>query len=394
MPGIKDKVAIIGMGCSKFGERWDSSHVDLAVEAAQEAYSDAGVEPKDIQSVWFGTLFSGFAGPTLSHALKTQYIPVTRIENFCATGIDVLRNACFSVVAGAYELVLAIGVEKLKDGGYTGLPISSLDPDDTPKAFPQTAPPAMFAVYATRYFHDYGLSYEQGKHVLAKIAVKNHKHGTMSPKAHFQREITIEQAMNAPMIAWPLGLFDCCGVSDGAAAAIVTTPEIAKKRGKDYITIKGFGISCGPKEHILRQGYDWVHWEESVRAAKQAYDEAGVKDPRKEISIAQVHDCFTSTELITMEDLGLSKRGEGWKDEEADFFTLEKGGLPVNTDGGLKCFGHPIGATGLRMTYENYKQLIGKAEKRQVKDMKLGLAHNLGGAAGANVIGVAIVGRP
>lgn len=394
MPGLRDKVAIIGMGCSKFGERWDSSYTDLLVEAYQEALADAQMEPKDMQAVWFGTMISGYSGATLSQALKTQYIPVTRIENFCATGLDTLRNASYGVLSGAYDVVLAIGGEKLKDGGYSGLPISSLDPDDTPKVFPQASPPAMFAVYATRYFHQYGLSYEQGKHALAKIAVKNHRHGVNSPKAHFQREITMEQAMNAPMIAWPLGLFDSCGVSDGAAAAIVTRPEIAKKLGRDYVVIKGLGISCGPKEHILRDTYDWVHWEESVRAAKQAYEDAGVKDPRKEISIAQVHDCFSSTELITMEDLGFSPRGTAWKDEEADFFELGKGGLPVNTDGGLKCFGHPIGGSGLRMTYENYNQLLGRAGKRQVKDMKLGLAHNLGGASGANVVGVCIVGLP
>jgi acetyl-CoA C-acetyltransferase len=195
------------------------------------------------------------------------------------------------------------------------------------------------------------------------------------------------------MIAWPLGLFDCCGVSDGAAAAIVRTPEVARSLGRDFVTVKGFGISCGPKEHALRKGYDYMHWEETVRAAKQAYEEAGIDDPRRQVSIAQVHDCFTSTELITMEDRGFSARGKAWEDEESGFFTLDGGGLPVNTDGGLKCFGHPIGASGLRMVYENYKQLTGKAEKRQVKNVDLALAHNLGGAAGANVVGVIIVGR-
>jgi len=393
MAGIKDKVAIVGMGCVKFGELWNTSREDLAMGAAFEAYEDAGIEAKDIQAIWFGTMWSGLSGATLAEFLKTDYVPITRIENFCCTGLDSLRNACYAVASGAYGMVMALGMDKLKDCGFAGLPISNLDPEDTSKLLPQVSPPGMFAFYATRYLSQYGIGYEEGKEILARIAVKNRGNGSLSPNAHFRNRITVEQAMKAPMISWPLGLFDCCGVSDGAAAAIVTTVENAKKMRHDYVVIKGLGMSCGPKEHILNSNYDFCHWEETVRAARQAYAEAGIKDPRKEISLAQVHDCFTSTELIDYEDLGFSPRGKAKYDVMEGTFELD-GELPINTDGGLLSFGHPIGASGLRMMYENYKQIQGKAGERQRKDVKLTLAHNLGGAFGQNVVAVTIAGAP
>ena len=240
--------------------------------------------------------------------------------------------------------------------------------------------------------HRYGISHEEGKRVLAKIAVKNHHNGMFAPKAHFHKEVTEGQVINAPLICWPLGLFDCCGTSDGAAAAIITTPELAKSFKKDYILVKGFGMVCGSLQAQLQDDYDMTHFEEAYRSGLLAYEEADIKDPRKEIDIVQLHDCFTSTELITYEDLQLSPRGKAWEDVNAGTFTLE-GELPVNTDGGLKCFGHPIGATGLRQTYENYKQLQGKAEKRQVKDVRMALSHNIGGMPGNFTVGVAIFGR-
>ena len=193
------------------------------------------------------------------------------------------------------------------------------------------------------------------------------------------------------MIAWPLGLFDCCGVSDGAAVAIITTPEIARTFRDDYILVKGMGLAIGGKQGTLRDDFDFVHFPETVAAAKQAYEQAGISDPRKQISMAEVHDCFTITELIIYEDLGFSPRGRASEDVEAGTFTLE-GELPVNTDGGLKCFGHPIGASGIRMMYEVYKQLQGKAGPRQVKNADLGLVHNLGGTPGSFSVGVGVFG--
>ena len=393
MSGIRDRVAIVGMGCSQFGERWEADEQDLIVESCYEAFADAGIEAKDIQAAWYGTFYTGLSGTRLAYALKFNFIPVTRIENFCCTAIDAFRNAAYAVAAGVYDLVLACGVEKLKDSGYSGLPTVGFESGDHGRYEPITSAPSIFAVAATRYFYTYGLTYDEGKRVLGSIAVKNHHNGSLCPKAHLRREITLEQAISARMIAWPLGLFDCCGVSDGSAAAVITTPEIAKKMRDDYVLIKGFGIACGGMHGQLLTSYDYVHWDENLHAARQAYEEAGIKDPAREISIAQVHDCFTSTELITMEDLGFAPRGEGWKEELAGAFTLE-GRQPVNTDGGLKCFGHPIGASGLRMMYENYKQIQGKAQDpaRQVKDVKLALAHNLGGGPANAVVGVSILG--
>ncbi|MEW6033817.1 MAG: acetyl-CoA acetyltransferase [Chloroflexota bacterium] len=391
MGSIKDKVAIIGMGCVKFGELWNKSVDDLIVEAAYEAYEDAGVEPKDIQAAWVGSMGSGWRGCMLSIPLKLEYIPISRNENACATASDAFRNACYAVAAGVYDLALVMGVEKLKDTGFAGLDVSKVEPTGTNVA-PPCPPPVQFALAATRYFHHYGLSFQQGKETLAKIAVKNHYNGARSPKAHFQREITLEQALKAPMVAWPLGLFDCCGVSDGAAAAIITRTELARKYRQDYVTVKGLGLTCGAKQGVLQDDYDFVHFEENVTASKRAYAEAGITDPRNEVDLASVHDCFTITELLIYEDLGFSPRGKAKEDVDSGFFSLQ-GGLPVNTDGGLKCFGHPVGASGLRMIYEVYKQLQGKAGERQLKDPKVGLTHNLGGLPGEFACAVIVLGK-
>lgn len=391
MESIKDKVAIIGMGCVKFGENWGKSLDDMIVDAAYEAYEDAGIEPKDIQAAWWGTCFAGQTGQILASPLKLKYIPVTHVENACATGSEAIRGACYAVASGAADIVLALGAEKLKDTGFMGLPQTRPIATWSYRLTSQT-PPAVFAMMATGYFAKYGLSHEEGKRIMAHIAVKNHYNGSLNPKAHFQKEITLEQAIKAPMIAYPLGLFDCCGVSDGAAAAIICRADMAKKFRADPIYIKSMQIAQGPREGWLSQKYDFAHVEETYRGGIAAYKEAGVKNPRKEINIAEVHDCFGITELTIMEDLQFSPRGRVKEDIEAGTFTL-KGELPVNTDGGLKCFGHPIGATGLRMMYEVYKQLQGKAGLRQVRNPRLGLTHNQGGEPGAATVSVLITGN-
>jgi len=257
---------------------------------------------------------------------------------------------------------------------------------------PGVPPPAQFALAANRYFYQYGLSYEEGKQMLARIDVKNHYNGSLNPKAHFQRPITIEQAINAPMQAFPLGLYDCCGVSDGSAAAIITRPEIAKTMRDDYILVKGLGLGVGAQQGSLRDYYDFTHFDEAVNASQMAYKQAGVTNPREDISVCEVHDCFSITEAITMEDVGFSPRGKVKNDIDNGFFELSGDGPKVNTDGGLKCFGHPIGASGIRMIYEVYKQLQGKADKRQVKNVKLGMTHNLGGQPGSFTGAVSIWG--
>lgn len=392
MESIKDKVAIVGMGCTQFGERWHVGLNDLAIEAAYEAYEDAGIGPDDIQACWFGTMaapVTGIAGSMPAEALKLRDIPITRVENWCATGHEALRGACFGVASGAHDIVLALGVEKLKDTGFSGLGTGR---GMHPVYEARRTSPGSFALVATRYFHRYGLAPEEGKRVLAQIAVKNHHNGSMCPKAHFHNKITLEQALSAPIIAWPLGLFDCCGNSDGAAAAIIVRRDMAGEFRSDPVYVKGLGVSMDSMLPHNRPGFEWTGFPALVISAQRAFEHAGIKNPRQELDIAEVHDCFTITELVIYEDFGFSPRGGAKEDVESGFFSIE-GTLPVNVDGGLKCFGHPVGASGLRMTYEVYKQMQGKAERpeRQLKDVRLGLSHTFGGPPQASA--VAILGR-
>jgi len=395
--GIRDKVAIIGMGCTRFGERWDAGSEDLIVEAATEAIEDAGIEKKDIQAAWFGSCFDevnvGKSAIPLSFALKLPFLPVTRVENFCATGTEALRGAVYAVASGAYDICLALGSEKLKDTGYGGLPdFSVLLGTKNRLIFPNITAPGAFAMMATRYFAKYGLSPEEGKEVLAMISAKSHKNGAKNPKAHLRKEVSVEQILKAPMIAWPLGLFDCCGVSDGAAAAIVCRADMAKDFRPDPVLVKSMQIAISSGEEIMYNSWDGTYVESAKRCAGRAYEEAGIKTPREEISLMEVHDCFSITELVTYEDLQISPRGKAPNDVRDGFFNID-GKIPCQVDGGLKCFGHPIGASGLRMMYEVYKQLQGNAGDRQLKDPKIGLTHNMGGFPPMNIISISIVGN-
>jgi acetyl-CoA C-acetyltransferase len=392
---IRDKVAVIGMGCTKFGELWDKSVDDLITDATYEACEDAGVDLKDIEAAWLGTVFSGHTALSLSSPLKLQYIPVTRVENMCATGTEALRAASYAVASGACNIALAVGAEKLKDTGWTGVQPTNVvgrTTMGTTATELELSPPAMFALLATGYFHKYKLDPEQGQMLLAKIAVKNHDNGSLNPKAHYQNRLSVEQVLKAPIVAAPLGVLDCCGVSDGAAAAIVTRADMAKNFREDPIYVKSVAISVGPSRDPVNGDYDFAHVEENRRASQRAYAEAGIRDPRSELSVAEVHDCFTIHEMTIYEDLGWSKKGQAKEDIEAGTFTL-KGELPVNTDGGLKCFGHPLGASGLRMQYEVYKQLQEKAGPRQVKNPRLGLTHNLGGTIWGGISCISISGN-
>ena len=299
------------MGCVKFGENWGQSLEDMIIDAAYEAFEDAGIGPKDIQAAWWGSVFAGETGQILSTPLKLAYIPVTHVENACATGSEAIRAAAYAVAAGIYDIVLAVGAEKLKDTGYSGLPQTRPVATWSYRLTTQTPAP-VFAMMATGYFAKYGLTHRRRQKAARRIiAVKNHHNGSLNPKAHFQREITLEQAINAPMVAYPLGLYDCCGVSDGAAAAVIVRADLAKKFRPDPIYIKSAQICQGPREGWLSQKYDLAHVEETYRGGMAAYKEAGIKDPRKEISIAEVHDCFSITELTIMEDLQFSPRGPG-----------------------------------------------------------------------------------
>jgi acetyl-CoA C-acetyltransferase len=387
--GIRDRVAIVGMGCTPFGEHWDKGADDLLVDAAREAYASAGVEPDAVDAYWLGTMGSGVSGLLLSESLKIQYKPVTRLENMCATGSEALRNACYAVASGAYDLAMAIGVEKLKDSGYSGL-VSNRPPDDG--TLPSMTAPAMFSLLAPAYAKKYGVDEGTLKDVISRIAWKNHVNGARNPKAQFRAEVPIEKIKASPRVAGMFGVFDCSGVSDGSAAAIVCRAEDAHRYTDKPIFIKALAFAAGPAEGFFNQDYDFTTFQEVVASCKEAYKQAGIQNPRDEISMAEVHDCFTATELVLMEDMGFSARGQAWKDVLDGRFDGD-GAQPVNPDGGLKSFGHPIGASGLRMMYEMWLQLRGEAGPRQIRDPKLGLTHNLGGQPGRCVSFVSVVGR-
>ena len=393
--GIKDKVAILGMGCSKFGERWDVSPDDLMVEAYIEALDDAGIEPNQLDAAWFShhidDIGAGKGGTPMSIALRLPNISVTRVENYCASGSEAFRGAVYAVAAGAADIAIALGMEKLKDTGYGGLPATNYGTFG-PQIGPSGSAPGNFAQLASAYRAKHGVSAEDMKRAIAHVSVKSHANGAKNPKAHLQKEVTEEQVLNAPMIAEPLGLFDCCGVSDGAAAAIVTTPEIAKSLGKDnLISVKALQLSVSNGLESHHKTWDGSYFHTVRIAAKKAYAEAGITNPREEVSMMEVHDCFSVTELVTMEDLFISEEGQAVKDVMDGFYDAD-GQVPCQIDGGLKCFGHPIGASGLRMLYEMYLQLQGRADKRQLKNPSIGLTHNLGGQPANNVCSVAIIG--
>ncbi len=386
--GICDRVAIVGMGCTAFGEHWDKSVGDMLVEAATEAFASAKITKDQVDAYWLGSM-GQLSGLTLSEPLKIQYKPVTHVENFCATGSEAMRNAAYAVASGAYDCVMAIGVEKLKDSGYSGLVTATPAGDGST---PTTTAPASFAMLAPAYFNKYGLEPDVGKQVISLIAQKNHANGAKNPKAQFQKPVDLETIKCSPKVAGPLGIMDCSGVSDGSAAAILVRAEDAYKYTDKPIFIKALSFIAGPSEGHMRQDYDFTTFPEVVASAKDAYAQAGIEDPREQVSMAEVHDCFTPTELVLYEDLGFAPRGHAWQDVLDGTFTLE-GKLPVNPDGGLKSFGHPIGASGLRMMYEMWLQLRGEAGPRQIKDPKVGLTHNLGGRPGKCVSFVSIVGR-
>jgi acetyl-CoA C-acetyltransferase len=390
--GIRDRVAIVGMGCTPFGEHWDKGPDDLLIDASKEALASAGIELRQVDAFWLGTLFSGTSGLTASRPLKIDYKPVTRVENFCATGSEAFRNACYAVASGAYDVAMAIGVEKLKDSGFSGLPGSAAVGDGT--RAPLTAP-ATFSLLAPAYARKYGIDQAQLKEVMTRIAWKNHKNGALNPRAQFRKEVPKETIACSPLVAGPLGIFDCSGVSDGSAAAIIVRAEDAHRYTDHPLWVKALSFVAGPAAGPMDPDYDYTTFPEVVASAADAYAQAGVKDARTELAMAEVHDCFTPTELVLMEDLGFAARGTAWKEVLAGTFDLD-GELAVNPDGGLKSFGHPIGASGLRMLFECWLQLRGLAGPRQIASVgrgrKLAMTHNLGGAPGECVSFVSIVG--
>ncbi|GLX02882.1 acetyl-CoA acetyltransferase [Microtetraspora sp. NBRC 16547] len=389
--GIKDRVAIVAMGCTRFGEHWSASADDLLIDAVGECLAAVpGMGLADVEAFWLGTLGSGQSGLTLSRPLALDYRPVTRVENYCATGSEAFRNACYAVASGAYDRVMAVGVEKLKDSGFSGL--TRMDPpgDGTAPENTLTAP-AAFSLLDPAYCARYGVDPGDMRDAMTHVAWKNHANGALNPKAQFRSAVSKEKIATAPLVAGRLGVFDCSGVSDGAACALIVRAEDAHLYTDRPVWVKALSLTAGPGRAAMDADYDYTTFPEVVRSAQDAYRQAGITDPRAEISLAEVHDCFTPTELVLMEDLGFADRGQAWRDILDGAFELG-GRLPVNPDGGLKSFGHPVGASGLRMLYECWLQFRGEAGRRQLSDPRLALTHNLGGRPGACVSFVSLVG--
>ena len=390
--GIKDRVAIVGMGCTRFAEAWDRSADDLLREAAADAFASAGTTKEATDAFWLGTAQSGMSGIMLARALGLEGKPVTRVENYCATGSEALRQAAYAVASGAYDSAMAIGVEKVKDSGYQGLNAFPIPTDGTNRTLTAAA---MFSMVAPAYAQKYGVPMEQLKRTLARIASKNHANGARNPRAQFRREMSVDQICAMPSVAGDLSVFDCAGVADGAAAAIVVRAEDAHRYTDKPIYVKALSFVAGNGSGLTDPEYDYTTFPEIVECAHDAYQQAGVTDPRAQLAMAEVHDCFTPTELVLMEDLGFCERGTAWREVEAGAFDLD-GALPVNPDGGLKSFGHPVGASGLRMMFEAWLQLRGEApEDRRIStwpQRDLALTHNLGGYPGEMVSFISILG--
>jgi acetyl-CoA C-acetyltransferase len=389
--GIKDRVAIVGMGCTAFGERFDRGLDDLIVDASNQTFSDAGVDKDGVDAYWFGTAQSGMSGMTLARPLQLVDKPVTRVENYCATGSEALRQAAYAVASGAYDVAMAVGAEKVKDSGYAGLNAYPIPNDGTQRTLTAAA---MFSMVAPAYCEKYDVDPDEMKQVLSRIAWKNHFNGARNERAQFRREMSIEKICASPRVAGPLGVLDCAGVADGAAAAIVVRAEDAHRYTDRPVYIKALSFVAGNGSGLIDPHYDYTHFPEVEASVRDAYAQAGITDPRHELAMAEVHDCFTPTELVLMEDLGFAARGTAWKEILAGVFDLH-GELPVNPDGGLKSFGHPVGASGLRMMFEAWLQLRGEApeDRRIANDRPLALTHNLGGYPGEMVSFVSIVGR-
>jgi acetyl-CoA C-acetyltransferase len=389
--GLGGKVAIIGTGVIKFGENFHQSLTDMIYEAVTQALADAAVERTRLQAAWLGCYepmlygFEGNSGTFVADPLNLFPIPVTRVAAYCATGIEAVRNAAFAVASGEYDLVLAVGAEKMREVPSRGSLVAQAVNRGHPVLAKGRTAPSMFALLATRYFKEYGASEE----ALGAVAVKNHYHGSLNPKAHFQKEITPEIHARAPKVADPLGLFDCCPTTDGAAAVILTRADLAPSFTDRYTVIRGiaYAVTAGYWNTQFDPSWNFTSFRSTQEAARAAYRMAGVSDPRKEIDVVECHDCFTITEIVNYEDLGFADPGEGWKYATGGVTRLG-GDLPVNTSGGLKSCGHPIGSSGVRMIANIHDQLLGRAGRMQVPNARMGLAHNLGGPGAVSAVAV------
>jgi len=379
-------VAIIGKGVTKFGELWDKSFRQLITETGAKAILEAGVSGTEIDALYIGSMGSGrFIGQEHIGALVADcsgfshlHIPSTRVESACASGGLAVRQGYFSVASGINDIVVVGGIEKMTDVvGTEATSTLATVADQEWEAFFGATFPGLYAMIATKHMKDYGTTREQ----LAQVAVKNHANGALNPNAQFKREISLDAVINAPPVAYPLGMLDCSPVSDGAATVILCAAEKAKKYVDNPVKIIASGQASDTL--ALHGRREICTFDSTVYAAKMAYKQANLKP--KDIDVAEVHDCFTIAEILAIEDLGFVKKGEGGKAIENKITTLD-GEIPVNTSGGLKAKGHPIGATGVAQIAEIVAQIQGKADKRQIKNAKIGLTHNIGGTGASCVV--------
>jgi len=383
---MRGKVAVIGVGMIKYGELFDKSLEDMVQEAYSNCLKDVrkGIDPKEIKAAWFGQWSGGFigqglqSGNSLASLIGNLDIPVTRLENACATGGDTFRHACLGVASGAYDVALALGAEKMRDkpsaeslggaGGGGGAEVGI-----HPAWAIGQGGPAIQAFHATRQMYELGYTMED----YARVAVKNHHNGTLCPYAHYQFEVTVERVLGSYIVCWPLHLLDCCPQTDGAAAAIVCRADLAKRYTDKPVYV--LGSNTGIDHCQLWDRKSFVEQQSTIRAARGAFEMAGIKPA--DVDFAELHDCFTNTELLNIEDVGFCSKGKAAKMLQDGEFDMHSR-LPINPSGGLKAHGHPIAATGLGQIFELVMQLREEAEKRQVKLKNgIGLQHNVGGPA-------------
>jgi acetyl-CoA C-acetyltransferase len=381
-------VAVIGVGLTKFGELWDKSFRNLISEAGSKAIIDAGISGKEIDALYVGSMSGGrFVGQEHVGALVADasgfahmHIPSIRVESACASGGVAIRQGYLSVASGINDVVVVGGVEKMTDvvgGEATDILATGLDQEW--EAFFGATFSGEYAMIATRHMYEYKTTREQ----LAQIAVKNHANGALNPFAQFKRPIALDKILNAPYEAYPLGMLDCSPVSDGAAAVILCAADKVKEYSGKPVKIIGTGQASDTLS--LHGRRDICTFDSTVNAAKNAYKQAKVKP--EDIDVAEVHDCFTIAEILAIEDLGFVKKGEGGKAIDNKITTID-GQIPVNTSGGLKAKGHPVGATGVSQVAEIVMQLRGEADQRQVKDAKIGLTHNVGAVGASCVVNI------
>ncbi len=372
-------VYIIGCGMTKFGEIWESSFRDLFVEAGLKAIKNAGVDHLD--SMYVGTMTSGlFIGQEHVGALMADYlgvapIPAVRVESACCSGGMAVRMGFLDIASGNSDIVLAGGVEKMNDGADVTYALSTAA-DQEYECYHGVTFPGLYAMIARAHMNRYGTTRDQ----LAQVAVKNHFNGSMNPNAQFPRKVTLEQVKDAVLVADPLTVLDSSPVSDGGACIILASEEVARKLQKPMVKIIGSGVATDSL--ALDQREDITALNAVKVSAERAFKMAGLKPT--DIDLAEVHDCFTIAEICILEELGFAERGKGGLFTEQGHTALT-GKIPINTSGGLKSKGHPVGATGVAQVVEIYEQLTGKSGERQIKNAKIGLAQNMGGSGASSV---------